>query len=143
MNNEQDESIKDLNAALQKCLQAFPGNSGHQLIQDTVKRVQNLQNEAINASESQFPIPACIQTDEESKRFDQLRNFIDHLVLSVTAQALPPPTATNAINLPNPPEQNKRKSLDDPEHDARLSRRKLSKAEQEAARGLQELSAGV
>ncbi|KAI9651089.1 hypothetical protein NHQ30_001126 [Ciborinia camelliae] len=125
MNYQQEESIRDLNAALQKCLHAFPGNSGHQLIQDTVRR-------AINASESQFPTPACIQTEEESKHFDQLRNFIDNLVLTVTPQALPPN-----------PEQNKRKSLDDPEHDARLSRRKLSKAEQEAARGLQELSAGA
>ncbi|CAD6452309.1 5e753a44-6a39-4526-a3ac-a6231d2182f0 [Sclerotinia trifoliorum] len=133
MNYQQDESIKDLNAALQKVLLAFPGNSGHQIIQDTVKR-------AINASGS---TPACIQTEEESKHFDQLRNFIDNLVLTVTPQALPPSTATRNASHPSNSEHNKRKSLDDPEHDARLSRRKLSKAEQEAAGALQELSAGV
>ncbi|APA13621.1 hypothetical protein SS1G_07719 [Sclerotinia sclerotiorum 1980 UF-70] len=136
MNYQQDESIRDLNAALQKVLLAFPGNSGHQIIQDTVKR-------AINASGSQFPTPACIQTEEESKHFDQLRNFIDNLVLTVTPQALPPSTATRNASHPSNSEHNKRKSLDDPEHDAKLSRRKLSKAEQEAAGALQELSAGV
>ncbi|QSZ32607.1 hypothetical protein DSL72_002186 [Monilinia vaccinii-corymbosi] len=142
MNHQQDESIRELHAALQKCLQAFPGNSGHQLIHDTVKR-------AINASESHsqspFPTPACIQTEDESKHFDQLRNFIDNLVLTVTPQALQNTAVTDASNPSNPSssEQNKRKSFDDPEHDAKLSRRKLSKAEQEAARGLQELSAGV
>ncbi|KAA8564579.1 hypothetical protein MFRU_013g01500 [Monilinia fructicola] len=135
MNYQQDESIRELNAALQKCLQAFPGNSGHQLIQDTVKK-------AINGSESQFPTPSCIQTEDESKHFDQLRNFIDNLVLTVTPHALQNTTATGSSN-PSSSDQNKRKSLDDPEHDAKLSRRKLSKAEQEAARGLQELSAGV
>ncbi|RAL66443.1 hypothetical protein DID88_006133 [Monilinia fructigena] len=135
MNYQQDESIRELNAALQKCLQAFPGNSGHQLIQDTVKK-------AINVSESQFPTPSCIQTEDESKHFDQLRNFIDNLVLTVTPHALQNTTATSSSN-PSSSDQNKRKSLDDPEHDAKLSRRKLSKAEQEAARGLQELSAGV
>lgn len=99
---------------------------------------------AINASasESQFPTPACIQTEEESKHFDQLRNFIDNLVLTVTPQALPASSSTSSSSRPTS-EHNKRKSLDDPEHDAKLSRRKLSKAEQEAAGALQELSAGV
>lgn len=107
--------------------------------------IYNSLNEAINAPEPHFPTPPCIQTEEESEHFDQLRNFIDNLVLTVTPQAFPAYTAQTASQTPNPQgsEQNKRKSLDDPEHDARLSRRKLSKAEQEAARGLQELSAGV
>ncbi|KAF7945315.1 hypothetical protein EAE96_010090 [Botrytis aclada] len=137
MNYQQDESIRDLNVALQRVLLAFPGNSGHQLIQETVRKAINA-----SASESQFPTPACIQTEEESKHFDQLRNFIDNLVLTVTPQALPASSSTSSSSRPTS-EHNKRKSLDDPDHDAKLSRRKLSKAEQEAAGALQELSAGV
>ncbi|KAM3077122.1 hypothetical protein ACMFMG_003408 [Clarireedia jacksonii] len=132
MNSHQQEAINNLNAALQQCLQAFPGTSGHQLIHDAVKR-------AVNTPQPSFPTPTCIQTEEESRHFDQLRNFIDNLVLTVSPTGLTGPTSTHH---PSGFEPNKRKSIDEPAG-GRSSRRKLSEAEQEAARGLQELSAGV
>jgi hypothetical protein len=99
----------------------------------------NLQNQAINTPQPSFPTPTCIQTEEESKHFDQLRNFIDNLVLTVSPTGLTGPNSTHNSSGFEP---TKRKSLDEPA-DRRSSRRKLSEAEQEAARGLQELSAGV
>ncbi|PQE31284.1 hypothetical protein CJF32_00001853 [Rutstroemia sp. NJR-2017a WRK4] len=140
MNSHQQAAIDNLNAALQQCLQAFPGTTGHQLIHDTVKRESsNLQTQAVNTPQPSFPTPTCIQTEEESRHFDQLRNFIDNLVLTVSPTGLTGPNSTHSSSGFEP---TKRKSLDEPTN-GRSSRRKLSEAEQEAARGLQELSAGV